>query len=260
MLSPEAGVQLGAVFQTADQWLTRTTQANNQPVAGSSVARDDKEISPWHVSTTVLIALSGAVDHFHAAKTMLADAGKLHTYAMFSLLRPALENAATAVYLLGPSNRNVRLLRALRLAWSDLADQNKLSNLLGHQPATPLDVRKTELQNLARACGMAQEDIETIAARPAGYAAIVRAAGDESLKGGGSLMEAIWMLNSGSIHGKKWATWTKLDRSKLVPSGTPGVLLGPVTAPESQVLFSAIAAKTMISKAWELYDRRALTR
>jgi len=36
--------------------------------------------------------------------------------------------------------------------------------------------------------------------------------------------------------------------------------LGPVIAPESQVLFSAIAAKTMISKAWERYDRRALTR
>jgi hypothetical protein len=29
---------------------------------------------------------------------------------------------------------------------------------------------------------------------------------------------------------------------------------------QSQVLFSAIAAKTMTSKAWELYDRRALTR
>jgi len=257
-LSPEVGAKLGAAFNVADRWLARTTSPSVFPAPGSSIAGDDAALQPWNISHTVLTALAGAVDHFHAAKTLLADAEVLHTYAQFSLLRPALENAATAVFLLAPPARNLRVLRALRLEWADVCERNKVIEELGQQPNTPPDVRKTELQNKARARGLSVDEVAQVAARPDSYSKIVRTAGDEALGGIGAVLLVIWMLNSGSTHGKKWATWSMIDRAKLIPSGVAGVMEGPVTAPENQVLFSAVAARMMISKAWELYDLRRL--
>jgi hypothetical protein len=257
-LSREVAAEVAGLFGVADQWQVRTSRPVPAPRSGSSLARDDEVTAPWQLSHTAVTSLVAAVDHFHAAKSLVTDAHVLHTYALFTLLRGALKNAATAAFVLAPPSRNTRILRSLRVTWADLVERDNLMGLLDTKPAVATDRRKTQLQDIARARGLSVDEVAQVAARSISYSTIVRAAGDEALRGAGEEMLATWMLNSGSAHGKKWASMTMLDRSWVIPSEVPGVRQGLVTAPEGQVSFSVLAARRMIERAWQLHDLRSL--
>lgn len=118
-LSDSVKPLLEAVFALARKWHARADAPDAGPAPGSSLRADDDAAHPYEISHAVHGALVGAVDNLDALRALVADAHVVHARAPFTLLRAALENSAAAVWLLGLSSREDRLLRRLRLQWAD---------------------------------------------------------------------------------------------------------------------------------------------
>jgi hypothetical protein len=98
------------IFDAAAGWQVRTERRAGDVHAGSSLWKDDEVTSPYLMSHSVRGALVSAVDHLNAFRALVQDAHVVHPRATLTLLRAALENAALAVWLLAPANRNERVL------------------------------------------------------------------------------------------------------------------------------------------------------
>ncbi|MEV6204776.1 hypothetical protein AB0M64_33110 [Streptomyces sp. NPDC051771] len=104
----------------------------------SPLASDDKQTDPYQLSHSAHLALVVAVDHLQALVTLVKGHGSgrvreltIHTHAPFTLLRAALENAARAVWLLGPSRRSERVWRRLVMQLADTKSNEAKGELLG---------------------------------------------------------------------------------------------------------------------------------
>jgi hypothetical protein len=100
--SAESLRELEVVFSAVAGWATRIKIAPPPPEAGSMLAADDAALASFEVSHAVQGVLLSAVDHIDALRALVVDAKMVHSRAPFTLLRAALENAATAVWLLAP--------------------------------------------------------------------------------------------------------------------------------------------------------------
>ena len=85
-------------------------------------------------SHAVGAALTSSIDHLNTLQALVMQARVLPARAPFTLLRAALENAAVAVWLLAPPNRNERVFRRLRLQWADAQDGQSAVELTGQAP------------------------------------------------------------------------------------------------------------------------------
>ncbi|HEU4346989.1 MAG TPA: hypothetical protein VFR35_04280 [Actinoplanes sp.] len=88
----------------------RTSERVLKPSPGSELAEDDRLSHPYEVSHAAASAMMVAVDHLDALRRMTAACEKCEPNGMtfsvsahWALLRAALENAARAVWLLGPA-------------------------------------------------------------------------------------------------------------------------------------------------------------
>lgn len=257
-LDNEAAVALAQTFKSAESWIERTGRPVELPMPGSELAVDDEITDPRRLSHQVLASVRAAADHFHAASLLISAGRTVHANAQFTLLRAALENAATAVFVLGPDDRQSRVFRSLRVTWGDVVDQHNLLDNVGQSMRKSRADFKAELQSVARRQGMPESEVAKIAARPLSYSTIVETAGIESFGKAGPVVLKTWMLNSGSAHGKQWAALVMIDRTNLMATDDVDVLQGRITAPTLQLRLSASVARRMIEKAWALYERRRL--
>jgi hypothetical protein len=114
-LSREA--KLSLLFPLIDRWRQRMESTPAMPEADSSIFEDDLATFPYLVSQAVGAQLVSAADHWDALRMLVEDFHVVHARALFTLLRAAVENSATAVWLLAPASRQVRDQRRLRLEW-----------------------------------------------------------------------------------------------------------------------------------------------
>jgi hypothetical protein len=98
-LSEEVKLQLLKIFTLIGGWRQRMQARPAQPAAGSSLLNDDQATYPYLMSQAVSGALVSATHHLDALRTLIQDAHVVHARAPFTLLRAALENSATAVWL-----------------------------------------------------------------------------------------------------------------------------------------------------------------
>jgi hypothetical protein len=163
-------------------------------------------------------ALVSAVDHLDALRALVADAHVVHARAAFTLMRAAIENAATAVWLLGPSSRDERILRRLRLAWADSRDLD--------QPT---------FTSIVEAAGSD--------AWPEGLSS------DLSL--------VCWMVASGMAHARLWAALSSvMDRTDVPGASTPATTVMRLSASDTALAAIAQVATSMTAAGWRLYDQR----
>jgi hypothetical protein len=201
----------------------------------------------------VVQALISAVDHFETLRLVVQEQHVLPARGGFTLLRAALENAATAVWLLAPVNRDERVFRLLRLEWADAWDEAQAMELMG--ATHERDKRKAALQALARDRGMSQERISQVAARSVGWGEIVATAGDEARDLTGMRAKWAWMICSGLAHARRWAALGFLRR-ELSPGATDDLVGVKLSATEQQVAVMANIAVRMLAEAWRLFDER----
>jgi hypothetical protein len=85
-----------------DGWAARIDPdaGRPQPPPGSALRGDDLRTHPYELSHAAWHSLSHAVDHLNCLQTLLKDAGLIHIFAPYSLVRSALENASAAVWML----------------------------------------------------------------------------------------------------------------------------------------------------------------
>ena len=154
-LSEQTKRRLLRVFDRVNSWRGRMQDRPAHVAAGSSLMADDEATHPYLISQSVHGALISAVDHLDALRTLVQDAHVVHGRATFTLLRAALENSATAVWLLAPGSRDERVLRRLRLQWADFLDRETAERLFVAEPEPSRADRKAELHGMARARGSA---------------------------------------------------------------------------------------------------------
>jgi hypothetical protein len=104
------------MFTTINRWVEITGQEPPEVEPGSALAGDARKSRSLQVGHAAWNGIVHGVDHLHALRALLAQAQILNLGAPYTLIRSAMENAATAVWLLEPSQRPERLRRRLKLA------------------------------------------------------------------------------------------------------------------------------------------------
>jgi hypothetical protein len=259
-LSDAVKPQLEAIFALVGRWQARVqSEVPGEPSAGSSLRGDDDAAHPYEISYAVHGALVSAVDHLDALRALVADAHVVHARATFTLMRAAIENAATAVWLLGPSSRDERILRRLRLAWADSRDLEKAVLRAGQQPPLSKQGWKTKLETVAQARSMASAQIATITRDQPTFTSIVEAAGSDAGPEGldSDLALVCWMVASGMAHARLWAALSSvLDRTDVPGASTPATKVMRLSASDTALAAIAQVATSMTAAGWRLYDQR----
>ena len=233
------------------------TQEGSAVAPRSPLAGDDNAARPFQVSHVAWHAIIHAADNLHALRILtVRETGPnlltvvTHPYAAYPLLRAALENASTALWVLTPGNRDTRLTRRFRLLLTDAQNGDTQAALLGHE-ATTYAKRLVRLEPV-------------LAARPgiplgactnrAGFRPIVRgaAAGFDFEP---DAAEAVWRLLSGLTHGDTWASITATDRDEVAVS-QDGVVTMHTTSSLANIANMTAIALTFTEAALHYFDLR----
>ncbi len=258
-LSDEAKLALSRLFPLIGLWRQRMESAPPVPQAGSSLLKDDQATHPYLISQAAHAQLVSAADHWDAFRALLQDAMLVHARAPFTLLRAAIENSATAIWLLAPANRNERVFRRLRLEWKNSADQENAETLAAGQPLTSRDDTKDKLQQIARARGLTQDMISQVAARPVAFSDIVQTAATDATRCGATGTQALycWMTASGIAHAQRWAVMNSSALQRTTVPGAPeGSTRQALSASAKALIGIAFAGSALTTEGWLLLDER----
>jgi hypothetical protein len=102
---------LWRTFDLADELMTLLSEGSLWPdvLDGSTMAIDNAETEPHQLSHVVQTLLYSAIEHLHATAALVRKAGLLNNAPPFTLCRAAVETAATAYWMLAPTERRQRL-------------------------------------------------------------------------------------------------------------------------------------------------------
>jgi len=219
--SPEeeatARQRLGVVLQQVDGW-SAFLGPEAMAQSGSSLAGDDMATDPHQISHSALRCLGVAVDHMQALRDLILKGQVLPIHACYTLLRAALENAATVVWLLGPTARNDRVTRQLRNTWANAVNGERVRALIAN--GDPYESSLPKVRSRIKALAAARQISTASAMSSVGTESIVAAAqrhlGWEADPGVGVV---VWRMCSGIAHGD-------LGRSGAQPTGRNGAAPG----------------------------------
>lgn len=236
-----------------DPWLKRLdadTRREELPPR-SPLAADDRATSPYHLSHAAWFALHTAVDHLHLHRTAVREAGVIHTFAPYTLLRGAFENACTAVWLLAPPSRDERVLRRLRHYSANINNAERIAAVVGADDATEHEQRRRRIVDVGLSRGFTRKQVlERLSPTE-----VVTAAGGHSAMGE-TRARLVWGLCSGSAHGDFWSLPTLAHHVEL-PGAPDGIAHLRVTGDASKLHFLTFYAVAMARNGWSLYDKRS---
>lgn len=215
----------------------------------SQLAADDIATSPYHVSHCARWCLNSGVDHLHALKSLIVDAGRIHSSAPYSLVRGALENLAAGFWLLHPSEPNVRIERGLRWWAKNFKDEDGATrdrNLASYKPLKP------KLQTLVGLAQAAQFDTTRIREGFTSTAALVYANDHSSAKN----PHLVWQLCSGFAHGRPWA-FLAINERRTRSTSADGVSLVRFTTDHRRILAVTMPAMHLLTDLLRLYQERS---
>ncbi|GAB3968893.1 hypothetical protein V1634_20305 [Plantactinospora veratri] len=241
------------ILTQLDSWLDRLDPEGPRSgvAAESDLGRDDQIADPFQLSFAARHSLSYAVDHLHMLRSTLRDAGVIHMYAPYSLVRGAMENGSAAVWMLAPDSQPKRLMRRLRLATLDIANGERVKDLIGVTGPRTLNERRDRVRQVARAAGLDPKE----ALRHVSYSEIVTAAGSHTSIGE-KQARLVWNMCSGVAHGDFWSTISVTDNVEL-PGAPEGIAHLHVTADVRKLALVTFFAAQMVQQAWRLFAQRS---
>lgn len=206
----------------------------------SQLGFDDAALTPHLLSGTIRGHVNKALDHLEAVRSTAHVAKTIHPWAQFTLSRSALENAATAVWLIAPSAPEERRVRLLNSLWRDLRESEEAAEL--HEQGAPsgrtVDDRRDELLRLT------PDGCRGRVKARLSYKSIVRLAADPSGLKADSL-EISWRLLSGLAHGAQWATIGFLSRTDHPTENSDHVYARFYAEPKHLVTFARLSLKLL---------------
>jgi len=254
----------GAImFSLIDQWVKVTGKEPPEVEPGSPLAGDARKSPSLRVAHAAWTGVVHSVDHLHALRALLGQAQIVNLGAPYSLVRAALENAATAVWLLEPPQRPERLRRRLKLAHDDAWEEGNVHALL---PAKALQDKRTaqermvEIRALAVKLGLDPSDV----AGRLSHEKIIRAVAKTTFHDDEESTEdrlspedqaaLVWRLCSAFAHGKNWASFSWLERQ--ITRSEAGVHLLRLTGGVERLVTVASFPIALTTRALQLYEQR----
>jgi hypothetical protein len=214
-------------------------------VPGSLLDIVDAMTEPNQASHLIGYLLHTAVDHLHALKMMMDNAGAQHTFAPYTLIRGAIENASTALWILQEDEPRSVAVRALKLQYVDLLDQERAATSVDPAAGLNEDLLRHFDGCLARN-GLTGEGVKS---RPPGQLRII----EETSKHFDIPHSGItWQMCSAAAHGRKWA-WKLLTLFETQDDdGVSRVLNGRLTSNEMSIAVALDVACNVVRKAREV--------
>lgn len=252
-----ASHELVALARRIDQLHTRWMAGHAEVEPGSSLDKDNRETRPYQLSHAVWDAISHAVDHLGAMKDHTVRGQPPHLtvytrpYGAHPLLRAAYENASRAIWLLGPSNRGVRIGRRLHMLLDDARNRQKVVDLMnGTVPDDDSDLHEPFNSTLARR-GIKQDQFSARLS----YRRIVRGAAD-AMDSPPDRAEAIWSILSALSHGDEWASRSLTEREEVAVSPDGLTVTFKATTPIRNVESMTSVTVSLTEAAVRLFDQR----
>jgi hypothetical protein len=156
----------------------------------STLADDDSHRGSYPTSHAATWCAATAIDHLHAVKTLVVDAGVHHLFATSTLARGTIEAAATGLWMLSARDKATRDERCIRWWCQNARDQHK---------AKPDEARRDEVLSLLT------HGVPHAKQMRSGYR-MTEAVDwvDEHVDQANGAAFA-WKLSSGFAHGRPWA-------------------------------------------------------
>jgi hypothetical protein len=217
----------------------------------SWLGEDDAWADPFQVSHAVKQCLVSAVDHLHACKVLVADAGAMHLAAPGSLVRGSVGSAAAAFWMLHPKDRAIRVTRALRWRAKDVHDDYVA--LSGINPDAD-EKRAAQTERLAEVAARHSEIDAGVLSKGLNSTAMIEYA-DQNTRDDLKVL-LMWRLCSGFAHGRQWAALAWGLRETF-PTSDPDVLSVKFTNDLTRVVMMTLTATHLIKEVEELHARRA---
>ncbi|MGW3631501.1 hypothetical protein ACWD7F_15255 [Streptomyces sp. NPDC005122] len=186
----------------------------------SSLAKDDEPLGTWGAAKFVQSSFSAGLIHVDAFTQLVAVAHQVDPYSPWTLLRGALENFATAAWLLAGKNREERRHRVLSLWAEDF--RNRAQHERDTQHVTSPDgktgeERREEVKQLAQELGLPKLP------KPDATSIISEAAASAGLEP--TPTQALWRVASGFAHGRFWPNLRASEVRGAVPISNGGALV-----------------------------------
>jgi hypothetical protein len=219
---------------------------------GSSLAGDDAATSPHQLSHAASHAIAVAVDHLDCLRTLIDKARTVHAFAPFGLLRPALEGAAIAIWLLAPPSRDERVTRCVRLAKQDITDSEEAKAII---KASSSQTREQRLDRLRTIVAHRKIDLSSAFGRY-GAEGVVRAGAEAAAPGLGNAATVLWKVCSGVAHARTSGTLAVSQWAEAAQT-SENVILSRVTANERTIVLAIKLVVGLVRRAFSLYEDRA---
>ncbi|WP_329317098.1 hypothetical protein OG723_43940 (plasmid) [Streptomyces sp. NBC_01278] len=222
------------------------------PQPSSSLATDDAPLGMYSASTLIRNSYSAGVAHADALRR-LVHAGEVDPQSPWTLMRGALENFATAVWILGGNDRTERRRRTLALWREDMRNRAQHEEDTGHQPGPGGKTgreRRQDIADLALSLGIPT----AVLSKPEAGKVIEEAAEDAGLKA--REVTAAWRAASGFAHGRYWPNLRASMPIDAVRSG-PDHYLMALVIDEDQHRPLTRHTRTLLHRLHDRYQVRA---
>ncbi|MFD4247958.1 hypothetical protein ACFWP3_41245 [Streptomyces sp. NPDC058525] len=225
------------------------------PQPSSSLATDDAPLGAYAASTLIRTSYSAGVAHVDAFRR-LVEAGEADPQSPWTLMRGALENFATALWLLGGCDRTERRRRALALWREDMRNRAQHEEDINHVPGPGGKTgreRRQDVEDLALTLGIPTASL----GRPEAGKIIEKAARDAGLPA--REVTAAWRAASGFSHGRYWPN---LRASMPVDAvrGGPDHYLMALVIDETQHRPFTRHTRHLLQRLHNRYEARAMPR
>jgi hypothetical protein len=215
----------------------------------SDLAGDRAQVPDLWVDTLATRRLKVAVDYLAGLRDLVVNG--THLFAPFPLLRAVLESAATAVWLLEPDDRKIRLQRLVGLHIDDTNNKKAVQFMLPEEFRDAFD-HEPGIKQMVTDSGSPRGKCKF-----PDYTSVLRMVDD--LPGEGASMLLAWRVCSGFSHGLSWATTGLMPQSNREQIGP--TLHRAETSPNYQLTSTIVrTAVRSIERADCLFEVRRAAR
>jgi len=164
------------------------------------MARTDGVLTPYSVSDIIKQNVVASEDHLRTVCDQLTEAGLLHVFSPFTLIRGSFEAVTQGLYVLGQRSTRGMQRRVLQIEHSDLFHVRNFASQLQIPDPIGSDCSDVEgVEAVAHRLGFASKEIKGAPT----YSNLLNIVENEYP--GASEFPAYWRLCSGVAHSKPWA-------------------------------------------------------
>jgi hypothetical protein len=243
--SERAWTSLRIDFAEIAEWQTKG-ETSLTPGAGSLLSVVDACTEPFQATHQIGYLLHTAVDHLHALRMLMDNAGSQHTFAPFALIRAAIESASVVLWILQDDDVESTAVRALQLEYVDLCDL-KRANTTADPEAGHDGERLTIFEDCLSRHGFSPKKVKP---RPPGPLSIILQTSKQFGIFGTPL---VWQMCSAATHGRRWAR-QYLTLFEAKDDGVSKVLTGRLTSDESAIAMALHTTCNLVRKARTVHN------